>query len=186
MPTYPSGVSLANDDTAGQISARDLGYMSDAAMFRHFNHIGQALHIKRIPFYCFLINKKSYAAPTRLKCYAHRKKIQIQVYWRVIQEWRREGGERGWEERLTVAARAERKITRIQPRGNTTVAMRYVSVIKHIRGCYANLQHDATVVTSSYTCDVPFERNNEIFNTRKLYNTDLYVSNSMMHRKFVQ
>ena len=28
-----------------------------------------------------------------------------------------------------------------------------------------NLQHDATVVTSSYTRDVPFERDNETFNT---------------------
>ena len=87
---------------------------------------------------------------------------------------------------LTVAARTKRKNTRIRPRGKATVAMRYVSVNIHIRGCYVNLQHDATVVTDSYTCDVPSEQNNEIFKAQKFYNKDLYVSNSMMHRKFVQ
>ena len=60
------------------------------------------------------------------------KKLQVQIRWRVNQEGRREGGEQEWEERLTVAARTEHKYTRIQPRGNTTVAMRYVSVITHI------------------------------------------------------
>ena len=108
------------------------------------------------------------------------------MHWRAIQEWRREGGERGWVESLTAAAHPERKTTRIQPRGNTTVGMRLVSVNLYIRRCYANLQHDTTVFISSYTCDVAFERSNEIFNTLKLYNTDLYVCNSMMHRKFVQ
>ena len=29
-------------------------------------------------FYCLLINKKSYASPTRLKCYAHRKKYKLE------------------------------------------------------------------------------------------------------------
>ena len=110
---------------------------------------------------------------------------------------RREGGERGWKEWLAVAARTERKntciqrkpdmnLTTLQPRGNTTVAMHYVPVIIHIRGCYVNLRYDITVVTSSYACDVPFERNKEIFNTRKFYITDLYVSHSMMHKKFFQ
>ena len=87
---------------------------------------------------------------------------------------------------LTAAVRSERRVTRIQARGTTTAARRYVSVIIYIRGRYVNLQHEATVVTSSYTRDVPFERDNETFNTRKLYNTDLYDSNSMMHSKFVQ
>ena len=99
---------------------------------------------------------------------------------------RKEGGSGVRRRDLSAAARPERKVTRIQPRGNTTVTMRYVSVIIYIRGCYVNLQHDATVVISFYTRDVPFERDNEIFNTRKLYNTDLYVSNSMMHRKTLQ
>ena len=47
---------------------------------------------------------------------------------------------------------------RIQLREYTTIAMRYVSVTIYIRGCYINLQHDATVVTNSYTCYVPLER----------------------------
>ena len=92
----------------------------------------------------------------------------------------------GGRRELTVAARPERKVARIQSKGNTTVAIPHVSAIIHIRGRYVNLPYGATVVTSSYACDVPFGRGNEIFNTRKLYNTDLYVSNSMMHRKFVQ
>ena len=74
----------------------------------------------------------------------------------------------GGRRELPAAARPERKGTRIQPRGNTAVAMRFVSVIIYIQGYYTNLQHDATVVTSSYTRDVPFVRDNEIFNTRKL------------------
>ena len=95
-----------------------------------------------------------------------------------------EGGERGWKEWLTVVARTKRKyrriqreqdinITTLQPRGNTAVARRFVSVFIHIRGCYVNLQYNLTVVTSSYTCGVSFERNNEIFNTRELHITDL-------------
>ena len=107
-------------------------------------------------------------------------------YIGAFQESKREGGSRVGRRELTAAASPERTVTRIQPRGNTTVAVRYVSVIIYIQGRYINLQHDATVDTSSYTRDVLFEGDNEIFNTRKLYNIDLYVSNSMMHRKFVQ
>ena len=75
-------------------------------------------------------------------------------------------GNGGGRRELTAPACPERKVTCIQPMGSITVAMRYVSVIIHIRGRYVNLQHDATVVTS--TRDVPFERDDEIFNTRKL------------------
>ena len=71
-----------------------------------------------------------------------------------------------WKEWLAFAARTERKNTRIQRkpdidlttlqrRGNTKVVMRYVPVIIHIRGCYVNLRYDVTVVTSSYSYDVP-------------------------------
>ena len=74
-------------------------------------------------------------------------------------------------------------LTTLQPRRNTTVAMCYAPVIMHIRGCYANLQYYVTVVTSSYTCDIPSERNNELINTRKLYTTNLYIRNLLLHKK---
>ena len=77
-------------------------------------------------------------------------------------------GSGGGRRELTAPACSEHKVTRFQPMRNTTVAMRYISVIIHIRGRYVNLQYDATVVTSSYTRDVPFERENKIFNNRKL------------------
>ena len=56
-------------------------------------------------------------------------------------------------------------LTTLRPRGNTPVAMCCVPVIMHIRGCYVSLKYDVTEVTSSYTCDIPYERNNELFNT---------------------
>ena len=97
-----------------------------------FNHIGEAFHKKGILFSCFLFIKKTHTTPFSLKCYTQRKKIQVRIHRRVLQEGKREGGSRVERRELTAAARPEHKVTRIQPRGNTTVAMRYVSVIIYI------------------------------------------------------
>ena len=68
--------------------------------------------------------------------------------------------------------------------GNTTVVMRYVPVIIHIRGCYVNLQYDATVVKCSYTCDVPLNETMKYLTPESC--TPQTSSSLLMHKKFIQ